>query len=92
MTSGSREGGELWGRGEELLGVGVGRVVADFAPGAGLYDAAALHDRYVVAEVADERHRVGDEEAGEVVACLEVAEEIDDLGCDGDVEGGDGLV
>ncbi len=49
-------------------------MVADLVPGAGFYDAAALHDRYVVAEVADQRHRMGDEEAGEVVAGLEVAE------------------
>jgi hypothetical protein len=75
-----------------LLGVGVGRVVADLLPGAGFYDAAVLHDRYSVAEVADQRHGVGDEEASEVVACLEVAEEVDDLGGDGGVEGADGLV
>jgi hypothetical protein len=75
-----------------LLGVGFAGVVADFGPGSGFDDAAVLHDGDAVAEVADERHRVRDEEAGEGVALLEVAEEIDDLGADGDVEGADGFV
>ena len=75
-----------------MLGVGIGGVVADLLPGAGFYDAAVLHDGDAVGEVADEGHGVGDEEAGERVALLEVAEEVDDLGGYGDVEGGDGLV
>jgi hypothetical protein len=83
---------EFRGGGEELMGVGVGGVFADLLPGAGFYDAAALHDGYAVAEIADKGHAVGDEEAGEVVAVLEVAEEIDDLRGYGDVEGADGFV
>ena len=67
-------------------------MVADLVPGAGLDDAAGLHDGDGVGEVSDEGHGVGDEQAGEVVAGLEVAEEVDDLGGDGDVECGDGLV
>ena len=75
-----------------MLGVDFARALADFAPGSGFYDAAALHDRDSVAEVTDERHGVGDEEAGEAVAGLEVAEEVDDLRADGDVEGADRFV
>lgn len=51
-----------------------------------------MHDGDAIAEVADERHGVGDEEVGEAVLALEVAEEVDDLGSDGDVEGADGFV
>ena len=75
-----------------MLGVGVGGVVADLEGVAELDQAAALHDRDAVAEVADERHGVGDEEAGEGVGALQVSEKIDDLGADGDVEGGYGFV
>ena len=75
-----------------MLGVDFAGALADFAPGSCFYDAAALHDGDPVAEVADERHGVGDEEAGEAVAGLEIAEEVDDLRADGDVEGADGFV
>ena len=75
-----------------MLGVDFAGALADLLPGSGFYDAAALHDGDPVAEVADQRHGVGDEEAGEAVAGLEVAEEIDDLRADGDVEGADGFV
>ena len=53
---------------------------------------AAVEDGDAVAEIADERHGVGDEEIGESVGSLEVAEEVDDLRADRDIEGADGLV
>ena len=40
----------------------------------------------------DDGEVVGDEEVGEAEAILQVGEEVDDLGLDGDVEGADGLV
>ena len=84
--------GKLWGGGEELLGVGFAGGVADFAPGAGFDDAAVLHDGDAVAEIAHERHGVRDEETGEAVALLEVAQQVDDLRADGDIERADGFV
>ena len=39
-----------------------------------------------------DREVVGDEEVGEAQLLLEVLEEVEDLGLDGDVEGRDGLV
>ena len=84
--------GEFRSGSEELLGVGFVGVVADFAPGAGFDDAAVLHDGDAMAEVADQRHGVRDEEIGEAVALLEIAEQVDDLCADGDIEGADGFV
>ena len=75
-----------------MLGIDFAGALADFLPGSGFYDAATLHDGDPVAEVTDERHGVGDEEIGEAVTGLEVAEEVDDLRADGDVEGANGFV
>ncbi len=61
-------------------------MVADLAPCAGFDDATVLHDGYSMTEVADQRHRVGNEEIGEAIAELEVAQKIDDLRTDGDIE------
>ena len=67
-------------------------MVADLAPGAGFDDAAVLHDGDTVAQVADQGHGVGDEEIGEAVALLEVAQQVDDLRTDGDIERADRFV
>ncbi len=67
-------------------------MVADCKGVAYFDEAAALEDGDAVAEIADEGHGVGDEEIGEAVGALEGAEEVDDLGADGDVEGADGFV
>ena len=55
-------------------------------------DFAAVHHGDAGGEVADDRHGMGDEEVGEAEVALELREEVDDLGADADVEGGDGLV
>jgi len=82
-----------FGRGRnELPGIGFARGGAEGFGFAGLDQAAALHDGDAGAEVADERHGVGDEEVGEAVFLLEAAEQIDDLGSDADIEGGNRLV
>jgi hypothetical protein len=82
-------GGELRGGGDEFLGVRLAGMFADIEHIADLDQAALLHDGDAVAEVAHERHGVRDEEAGEVVGALQVAEQVDDLGADRDVEGAD---
>ena len=43
-----------------MLRVGFAGMVADLAPGADFDDAALLHDGDAMAEIADERHGVGD--------------------------------
>ena len=67
-------------------------MVADLAPGAGFDDATVLHDGDAMAEVAHQRHGVGDEEIGEAVALLEVAQQVDDLRPHGNIERADGFV
>ena len=75
-----------------MLGVGFAGGAADLAPGAGFDDATVLHDGDAMAEVAHQRHGVGDEEIGEAVALLEVAQQVDDLCADGDIERADRFV
>ncbi len=75
-----------------MLRIDFAGALADFAPGAGFYDAAALHDCDTIAEVAHQRHGVRDEETSEAVTLLQVAEQVDDLCADRDVEGADGFV
>ena len=60
--------------------------------GAGLHDAPPVHDRHSRAEKSDHREIVRDEEVRKVVLPLELAEEIQHLSLDRDVEGRDRLV
>ena len=57
-----------------------------------LHEAAEIHHGDSVAQVADHREIVGDEQEGETQAALKRLQEVDDLGLDGDVERGHGLV
>jgi len=54
-----------WDGGEELLGVGVLWVVYDLLRWACFDDFALFHDGDAVADMADDRHVVADEEVGE---------------------------
>ena len=60
--------------------------------GAGFHDAPPVHDRHPRAEESDHREIMGDEEVRKVVLALELAEEIQHLSLDRDVEGRDRLV
>jgi hypothetical protein len=80
------------GGGEEGGGVGVAGVAVDLVAWALFGDAAEVHDGDVGGDVADDFEVVGDEEVGQAEVGLEVGEEVEDLGLDGDVEGGDGFV
>ena len=60
--------------------------------GTGFHDAPPVHDRHPRAEESDHREIVGDEEVRKVVLALELAEEIQHLSLDRDVEGRDRLV
>lgn len=66
--------------------------VEDFGGGAGLDEFASGHDQDGGAEVFDDGEVVRDEEVGEGELVLEILEEVDDLGLDGDIEGADRLV
>ena len=80
------------GGGQEGGGVGVAGVVVDVVAGSLFGDAAEVHDGDGVADVPDDFEVVGDEQVGQAEVGLEVGEEVEDLGLDGDVEGGDGFV
>jgi hypothetical protein len=85
-------GGELGCSFDELARVGLLRVGAEGFGFAGFYQAAALHDGDARAQVAHQRHGMGDEEIGEAVPALEIAQQVDDLRADADVECRDRLV
>ena len=78
--------------GDEALGVGFLGVEENLFSGAAFDNLALEHHDDVVGDVLDDADVVGDEEVGEVVFVLELHEEVEDLGADGEVEGGDGLV
>ena len=77
---------------EQGLGVRVPRPVDDLLDRAGLDRLARVEHHYPVAQLPDQREVVGDEQHGQVALVAQVLEELDDLGLDGDVEGGGGLV
>ena len=78
--------GQAGGGGDEALGVGLAGMLADFEHRAELDQAAAFHDGHAVAKVAHQRHGMRDEQVGHAVAALQVAQEVDDLGADADIE------
>ena len=53
---------------------------------------AQEHDAHPVSAVADHPQVVGDEDVGEPLGCLEVRQQVEHLGLDGDVQGGHRLV
>ena len=64
----------------------------DLLPAPGLDNATEIHDRHIIGQKAQRRQVVGDEQIGEVPFVLEVFQEVEDLGADGDVERGHRLV
>src|SRR5205807_6097661 len=79
-------------RAEQRLRVRVQRVGVDLFGVRDLDDLAEVHHGDPVAQVADDRQVVGDEQVGQVELVLEVLQEVHDLRLDRDVERGDGLV
>ena len=77
---------------EEAFGVEVGGVVEDVVDGAALDDAAGVHDGDFIAGFGNDAEVVGDEDDAHVQFLLQREEEFEDLGLDGDVESGGGLV
>ena len=59
---------------------------------ADLEDFSAIHYCDAGGEVADHWHGMRDEEVGEAEVALELGQQVDDLGADADIEGGDRLV
>ena len=89
--AGPRRLGNRDGR-EERHRVRMGRRPIDGVARSDLDDAPKVHHGDPIAHVAHDGEIVGDEEEPHARLTLEIAEEVDDLGLDGDVEGGDRLV
>ena len=78
--------------GDEGLGVGMFRLVEEVAGFGGFDDFSQVHDHDPAADVFDDSEVVRDEQVGDAVFLLEVLEEVDDLGLDGDIERADGFI
>jgi len=85
-------GPESGDRMDQGLGIGMERTFQERARGGGFDDLAGVHDGHALGNVADDSQVVSDEQDGHVELCLEMAEQFDDLGLDGDVECGGGFV
>ena len=79
-------------RAEEFLRIRVLRFVKDFFCFSVFDDFAGIHDRNVVGDVAHHGEIVRDEDHGEVQLVAQLEEQIEDLGLNGNVERGYGLV
>src|SRR2546430_14782908 len=77
---------------EERPGVRMRRRVVDPRHGAGLDEAAPVHHRDLVAHLGHDAEVVGDEDEREVVRALEVAQEVQVLRLDREIEAGRRLV
>ena len=80
------------GGGEQRLGVGMQRLAGERARLAAFDDLAEIHHHDLVAHVRHGGEVVGDEEVGEAEPRLQIAQQVEDLGADRDVERRDRLV
>ena len=78
--------------GEQGPGVGVQRPGVERFGRGQLHDLAQVHHPDAVADVADDRQVVRDEEVGEIELALQPDHQVQDLGAHRDVQGRDGLV
>src|SRR5260221_2799574 len=79
-------------RGEQGLRVRVERALEDRLLRYLLGRPAEIHDEKIIGDVADDAEIVRDEEVGQAELVLQVVEQVEHLGLDRDVEGGDRLV
>ncbi len=77
---------------EQGLGIGVLGVAEDLLGRAELDDPAEIHHRDPMTDVTDHAQIVADEHHGEMHLALQAHEQIEDLGLNRDVEGGDRFV
>ncbi len=77
---------------QESLRVRVQRVLEDRVPVRQLHHVAEVHHAHAVADVADDREVVRDEQVRQVELVLQVLEQVDDLRLDGHVQRRDRLI
>jgi hypothetical protein len=78
--------------GKEGLGVGMLGTEENFLRFRELHDFPKVHHGYPIGDVLHHGKIVGHEKVSEAELVLKILEEVEDLGLDGDVQGGDGLV
>lgn len=74
--------------GEQGLGVGMKWLLVERMPVRQLHQATEVHDRHPVTDVIDHAQVMGNENAGQAEPVLEFLKQVDDLGLDGNVAGG----
>ena len=67
-------------------------VLVEFVGVGEFHDLAEVHDGDAAADLADGPQIVGDEEQGHAGLVLDLPEQVQNLGADGDVQGGHGFV
>ena len=78
--------------GEQGPGIGVPGVVKDLLAGADLHNVPGVHDGNAVGHIGHHAQVVGNIDGSEVVFLLKILDELEDLGLDGHIQGGGGLV
>jgi hypothetical protein len=92
LTAITRIGLRIGDGGQERLGIGVERATEELVVGGDLDELTEVHHADTIGDVAHNGEVVADEEVRKVEVALQLAEEIEDLALDGDVEGANGLV
>ena len=77
---------------DQRLGVGMQRPLENLAHRPVLDDLSRIHHRHVISEVTHDAEVVGDEQYGHAQLFAQVAQQLNDLRLDGDIEGGGGFV
>lgn len=77
---------------QKAQGVGVAGVVEDVVHRALLHNLARVHNGHLVADLRHHAQVVGDEDDTHLGLLLQVLHQLQDLGLDGHVQGGGGLV
>ncbi len=78
--------------GQQLAGIGMLRALENLGGGALLDNLARLHHADPVGDPPHHPQIMGDEQQAQPLARLEVSQQIKDLGLDGDIQRGGGLV
>ena len=78
--------------GKQGLRVRVQSVLEQLVVGGDLHDLSQIHDSDAIGDVSNHRQVVGDEQIGQIELRLKILKQVDDLGLNGYVQGGDGFV
>jgi hypothetical protein len=72
-------------RSKQNPSVGMTGLTANLGPGSNFHQLSKIHDADSVADVFDDWDSVRDEQVGEMILCLKILQEIDNLSLNGDI-------